>query len=71
MVGSFLAAMPKILLFCLPLFALYTRVFVRQSGQVCPRPSLHFHTFFYLFVLLRDGWTFLGRLTGLGFQRCS
>lgn len=54
MVVSFLAALPKMLLFCLPLFALYTRGIFRRSGQVYLQHLvlvLHFHTFIYLFVL--------------------
>lgn len=72
MVTSFFTALPKMLLFCLPLFALYTRVIFRQSGQVYLQHlvlALHYHTFIYLFVLFRDGWSFLVGLTGLGLNR--
>lgn len=70
--ASFLNALPKMLLLCLPLFALYTRVLFRQSGQVYLQHlvlALHFHTFIYLFLLFRDGWAFLAGLPDLGLQR--
>jgi len=59
---SFLVAIPKILLLCLPLFALYTRFLFRKSGRLYLQHlvmALHFHTFFYLWFMLRDGWEFL------------
>lgn len=66
---AFLAALPKLLLVCLPLFALYTRVLFRKSGQVYLQhlvAAIHFHTFIYLWVMFRDGWVFLGRFAHLG-----
>lgn len=66
---TFLAALPKLLLVCLPLFALYTRLLFRKSGQVYLQHlvvAIHFHTFIYLWVMFRDGWTFLGRFAHLG-----
>ncbi|MBX3737208.1 MAG: DUF3667 domain-containing protein [Candidatus Didemnitutus sp.] len=66
---AFLAALPKLLLVCLPLFALYTRLLFRKSGQVYLQHlvvAIHFHTFIYLWVMFRDGWTFLGRFAHLG-----
>lgn len=66
---AFLAAMPKLLLFCLPLFALYTRVLFRKSGQVYLQHlvlAIHFHTFIYLWVMFRDGWVFLGQFAHIG-----
>ena len=72
MVSSFFTALPKMLLFCLPFFALYTRFLFRGAGQVYLQHlvlALHFHTFIYLFVLFRDGWGFLAGLTGLGLRR--
>ncbi|MBI5424164.1 MAG: DUF3667 domain-containing protein [Opitutae bacterium] len=66
---SFLAALPKMLLFCLPLFALYTRVLFRKSGQVYLQHlvgAIHYHTFIYLWVMFRDGWAFLGQFAHVG-----
>lgn len=66
---AFLAALPKLLLVCLPLFALYTRVLFRKSGQVYLQhlvAAIHFHTFIYLWVMFRDGWVFLGQFVHLG-----
>lgn len=57
---AFLHAVPKMLLFCLPFFALYTRFLFRKSGQVYLQHlvvALHFHTFIFLWVLARDGWS--------------
>lgn len=65
---AFVAALPKMLLFCLPLFALITRVLFRRSGQVYLQHlivALHFHTFIFLWVMFRDGWTFLAGQAGL------
>lgn len=59
---SFLVAIPKILLLCLPLFALYTRILFRKSGRLYLQHlvmALHLHTFFYLWFMVRDGWLFL------------
>ena len=59
---GFLIAIPKIMLLCLPLFALFTRFLFRKSGRLYLQHlvmSLHFHTFFYLWFMLRDGWVFL------------
>jgi len=62
MLHGFLAAMPKLVLLCLPLFALYTRVLFRKSGQVYLQHlvlALHFHTFVYIWLMCKDGWVFL------------
>lgn len=69
MTESFLHSMPKMLLICLPFFALYTRFLFRKSGQVYLQHlvlALHFHTFIYLWMMFRDGWTFLVGLPGWG-----
>jgi hypothetical protein len=69
MVAHFLHSLPKMLLFCLPLFALYTRILFRKSGQVYLQHlvlALHFHTFIYLWLMFRDGWVFLVGLPGWG-----
>lgn len=66
---AFLAALPKMLLVCLPLFALFTRVLFRKSGQVYLQhlvAAIHFHTFIYLWVMFRDGWVFLGQFVHVG-----
>jgi hypothetical protein len=65
---AFVAALPKMLLFCLPFFALYTRVLFRKSGQFYLQHlivALHFHTFIFLWVMFRDGWAFLAGQVGL------
>lgn len=62
---TFVHSIPRLLLFCLPLFALYTRLLFRKSGQVYLQHlvlALHFHTFVYLWRMFRDGWEFLGGL---------
>lgn len=59
-VGEFLHALPRLLLVALPLFALYTRVLFRGSGQVYLQHlvlALHYHTFVYLWLMLTDGWS--------------
>jgi hypothetical protein len=61
--------LPHLLMFCLPLFALYTRVLFRQSGQVYLQHlvvAVHFHTFIYLWILFARGWTFVSALPGWG-----
>ncbi|HLP25343.1 MAG TPA: DUF3667 domain-containing protein, partial [Acidobacteriota bacterium] len=66
---SFTHALPKMLLVCLPLFALLTRVLFRKSGQVYLQHlvlALHFHTFLYLFLLVRGGWVELGNFAHVG-----
>jgi hypothetical protein len=71
MAHAFIGALPKMLLFCLPFFALYTRLLFRKSGQVYLQHlilALHFHTFIFLWVMFRDGWIALARLPGLGVQ---
>lgn len=64
-------AVPKLLLFCLPLFALFTRVLFRRTGYVYLQHlivALHFHTFVYLWWLVASGWEKIAALasTGLG-----
>jgi hypothetical protein len=66
---SFLHAIPRMLLFCLPLFAVITRVLFHGAGQVYLQHlvlALHFHTFIYLFLLFRSGWVGLADLAHLG-----
>lgn len=66
---AFVHALPKMLLVCLPFFALFTRVLFRKSGQVYLQHlvlALHFHTFIYLFLLVRAGWVGLGDFVHLG-----
>jgi hypothetical protein len=56
---AFVHALPKMLLFCLPFFALYLRVLFRKSGYVYLQQlvvALHFHTFVFLWWLVARGW---------------
>jgi hypothetical protein len=70
---AILHAIPKLMLVCMPFFALFTRVLYRKSGQVYLQHlviALHFHTFIYLWVLCTNGWSGLAgiasdRLGGL------
>lgn len=67
MAHVFLAAVPKLLLICLPLFALYSRFFHRRSGKGYLQHlvlAVHFHTFIYLWIMFRDGWSFALALPG-------
>lgn len=66
---SFVHALPKMLLVCLPFLALYTRFLFRRSGQVYLQHlvvALHFHTFIFLLVLVRDGWADLAGFASPG-----
>lgn len=61
--------MPNMLMLCLPLFALYTRVLFRKSGLMYLQHlviALHFHTFIYLWIICRKGWAGLADLPGWG-----
>jgi hypothetical protein len=63
------ASIPHMLMLCLPLFALYTRVLFRKSGLMYLQHlvlALHFHTFIYLWVVCRKGWVGLVDLPGWG-----
>lgn len=63
--AAFLHGLPRMLLVCLPLFALYLRILYRKSGYNYLQQlvvALHFHAFLYLWVLVVAGWT---RLVGL------
>lgn len=65
----FVAAVPKMLLICLPVFALITRLLFRRSGQVYLQHlvvAVHFHTFLFLWMMFRDGWVGLAEAAGLG-----
>jgi Protein of unknown function (DUF3667) len=67
LVASIKSHLPHLLMFCLPLFALYTRVLFRKSGQVYLQHlvvAVHFHTFIYLWILFSRGWTALASLPG-------
>jgi hypothetical protein len=53
-------AFPKILILCLPLFALFTRGLFRSEGQTYLQHlvvAVHFHTFIFLWKMVGDGWT--------------
>lgn len=67
LIDRFMHALPKMLLFCLPLFALYTRVLFRKAGLVYLQHlvlALHFHTLIFLWAMLKDGWLFLAGFVG-------
>lgn len=54
MLHGFVIALPKLILLCLPLFALYTRFLFRKTKQVYLQHlvlALHFHTFIYLWLM--------------------
>lgn len=56
---AFSHALPKMLLACLPFFALFTRVLFRRSGYVYLQHfvvALHYHTFVYLWWVVSRGW---------------
>jgi Protein of unknown function (DUF3667) len=58
-------AFPKILIFCLPLFALFTRFLFRSQGQHYLQHlvvAVHFHTFIFLWKRVGDGWVELFKL---------
>lgn len=62
MLHKFVGALPKLILLCLPFFALYTRVLFRKSKQVYLQHlvlALHFHTFIYLWLMFEKGWSLL------------
>ncbi len=64
-----LTAIPKMLLVCLPIFALYTRVLFRKAGQNYLQHlivSVHYHTFVYLWWLVAAGWEGLFGLVAPG-----
>ncbi len=70
-VTAILHAIPKMMLICLPFFALFTRVLFRKSGQVYLQHlviALHIHTFFYLWVLCTKGWVGIAALPHWGLE---
>jgi hypothetical protein len=69
---AFVHALPKMLLVCLPFFALYSRMLFPRGGLVYIQHliiALHFHTFVFLCWLVLDGWSGLLGLwrPGLGY----
>lgn len=71
LVEAFVHALPRMLLVCLPFFALFTRVLYRKSGPVYLQHlvvALHFHTFIFLWVLIRNGWVFLAGFLPFGLK---
>lgn len=65
MLLAFLKALPKTLLVCLPLFALFTRAMYWRSGWVYLQHlvlSVHLHTFVFLWWMVAYGWV---KLVGL------
>lgn len=68
---AFLHAIPKMLLFCLPFFALYLRLLFRKAGLAYLHHlvvALHFHTFIFLWMLFRDGWAGVADLVSHGLR---
>ena len=68
---AFLHAIPKMLLFCLPIFALYLRLLFRKAGLAYLHHlviALHFHTFIFLWMLCRDGWAGAAGLVSHGLR---
>lgn len=68
---AFIHAIPKMLLFCLPFFALYTRVLFRKSGLAYLQHfvvAVHFHTFIFLWIMVRNGWAWLADFAVHGLQ---
>jgi len=56
---------PKMMLFCLPVFALLTLLLFRTSGMCYLQHlvfSLHLHSFFMLFSLVSGGWSLVAGL---------
>jgi hypothetical protein len=56
---ALLRALPKMMLLCLPLFALYSFYLYRRSGWVYLQHlilALHVHSFVYLLILVVSGW---------------
>ena len=62
-------AFPKILIFCLPLFALFTRLLFPSQMQHYLQyliVAVHFHTFIFLWKLVGDGWVEVLNLVSSG-----
>jgi hypothetical protein len=62
---AYVHAVPKMLLICLPVFALLTRLLFRRAGQLyLPHliVSVHYHTFVFLWWLVSAGWSELTSL---------
>lgn len=68
----FLAKVPKVLLVCLPLFALLTRLLFRRARDWVYLKhlvlALHFHTFIYLWTLLMVGLGWIAAQAGPGLE---
>lgn len=61
--------LPKMMLVCVPLFALLSLLIFRKSGLNYLQHlvfSLHLHSFFMLFQLVSNGWTLLAGLVSHG-----
>jgi len=67
---KFFAAIPKMLLVCLPIFALLTRLLYRRARDFVYLKhlvlALHFHTFIYLWTLAIKGLVWVAGFVGLG-----
>ena len=59
---QFVVVLPKVFLFCLPIFALLTWLFFRRAAPAYLAHlviALHFHSFVYLWRMTGNGWVFL------------
>lgn len=69
---KFFAALPKVMLVCLPFFALFTRILFRKAADMVYLKhlvlALHFHTFIYLWQLLAKGASWVVALPGWGLE---
>lgn len=69
----FLSSLPKVMLVCVPVFALLTRLLWRRAaGWVYLKHlvlALHFHAFVYAWTLLVAGTTWLASLPGWGLDQ--
>jgi len=71
-VDKFYGSIPKVLLICMPIFALMTRVLFRRNTQVVYLQhlvlALHYHTFIYLWTLLVMAVGWVVALPGWGLE---
>lgn len=72
---KFFAALPKVMLVCLPFFAVFTRILFRKATDMVYLKhlvlALHFHTFIYLWQLLTKGASWLAALPGWGLENLA
>jgi hypothetical protein len=72
LVEKFFASVPKILLVCMPVFALLTRLLFRKNRDFVYLKhlvlALHFHTFLYLWTLVVMALAWVAALPGWGLE---